>query len=183
MRVYRESDWTKPSARCPHPERWSSTDPQSTELEVSELVFAFVRALQPDYVVETGTCIGQTAALIGHALQLNGHGRCDTLEVDPDLVAVSRERCEGLPVTVHQAPSLTFKPAAHIGFAWFDSLLELRVPEFHAFRPWMQPGTIVGFHDTAPHFGGFGAAVLALPGVRAISLPTPRGVIFAEVVA
>ncbi len=182
MTVYRESEWTKPSELCPHPERWTSTDPQSTELEVSELVGGFVRALQPDYVLETGTCIGQTTYVIGAALQANGHGRCDSCEVEPELVRIATERCDGLPVTVHAVASLDFEPADTIGFAWFDSLLDLRVAEFLRFRPWMRPGTIVGFHDTAPHFGLFGPSVRSLPGVRAISLPTPRGVTFAEVV-
>jgi predicted O-methyltransferase YrrM len=148
---------------------------------VSELVSAFVRALQPDYVIETGTCIGQTSYVIGLALRANGHGRCDTLEVKDELVAVARDRCGGLPVTVHQVASLDFVPAEMIGFAWFDSLRELRVREFLAYRPFMQPGTIVGFHDTAPHFGAFGVAVENLTGLRAINLPTPRGVTFAEV--
>lgn len=182
MKVHSEAEWTRPSPRCPHPERWSSTDPHSTEIEVSELVSAFVRALQPDYVIETGTCIGQTSYVIGLALQANGHGRCDTVEVKDEFVAISRDRCEGLPVTVNHVSSLGFTPAEVIGFAWFDSLLELRVREFTTYRPWMQPGTIVGFHDTAPHFGTFGAAVENLPGLRAIHLPTPRGVTFAEVI-
>ena len=92
-----------------------------------------------------------------------------------------RARCAGLPVNVHHASSLDFEPADTIGFAWFDSLLDLRVREFNRYRPWMRPGTIVGFHDTAPHFGTYGAAIHGLPGVRAIELPTPRGVTFAEV--
>lgn len=182
MNVHSEAEWTKPSELCPHPERWHATDPHSTEIEVSELVAGFVRALQPGYVVETGTCLGQTAELIGHALTANGHGRIDSCEVNDELVAVSRARCEGLPVTVHHVSSLEFQPVDTIDFAWFDSLLDLRIPEFMRFRPWMRRGTIVGFHDTAPHFGLFGPTVHSLPGVRAISLPTPRGVTFAEVI-
>lgn len=181
MRAHSEAEWTPPTSRCPHPERWTSTDAQSTEIEVSELVSAFVRALQPDYVVETGTCLGQTSYVIGLALRANGHGRCDTVEVKDELVEIARDRCTGLPVTVHHVASLDFEPAEPIGFAWFDSLLNLRVREFLAYRPWMQPGTIVGFHDTAPHFGSFGVAVENLTGLRAINLPTPRGVTFAEV--
>lgn len=182
MTIVAESTWTAPRPDCPHPEWWSSTDPQSTEIEVSELVAAFVRALQPEYVVETGTCLGQTAYMIGEALAANGHGRLDTLEIDPERVEVARSLCAGLPVTVHQVPSLEFTPTGPVGFAWLDSELELRIPEFHRYRSHLTPSAIVGFHDTAPHKGMWGRHVEILPGTRAIRLRTPRGVTFVEVV-
>lgn len=180
MSVMRESEWTKPRADCPHPEWWTARDPQSTEFEVSELVAAFVRALQPEYVVETGTCIGQTAEIIGHALVANGHGRLDTLETDPERAEFSRSRCAGLPVTVHTIPSLDFTPAQPVDFAWLDSRTHLRVPEFERLRPHLSPWAIVGFHDTSPHQGPWGREVESLPGTRAIRLRTPRGVTFVE---
>lgn len=180
-----ESTWTKPSDWCPHPDRWHSTDPQSTEVEVSELVGAFVRALQPEYVVETGSCLGQTSAAIIIALYNNGHGRLDTLEPDPQRAAFTRNRLARLvynpPATVLEVASLDFTPVEEIGFAWLDSRMELRVPEFERYRPWMRPGTIVGFHDTAPHHGGWNGEIGKLPGTRSIQLRTPRGVTFLEV--
>ncbi len=182
MTVVSEGRWTAPRTDCPHPERWHSTDPQSTELEVSELVGAFVRALQPDYVIETGTCIGQTAWMIGAALRDNGQGRLDTIEYEPDRAVAARASCDGLPVTVHAMDTMRFVPAGQIGFAWFDSETHLRVPEFLRFRSWFAPGAIAGFHDTGPHKGSWSDEILALPGCRAIRLPTPRGVTFLEVV-
>lgn len=185
MKIFRESEWTKPSAWALHPEYWHSTDPQSTEIEVSELVGSFVRALQPDYVVETGTCAGQTAACIALALCQNGHGRLDTLEPDHERAEFSRARMSALlvdpPATVHEVASLDFTPTARIGFAWLDSRMELRVPEFERYRPWMDPGTIVGFHDTAPHHGPWSAELHTLAGTRGMTLRTPRGVTFLEV--
>lgn len=181
MTVVAESTWTAPREDCLHPEWWSSTDPQSAELEVSELVAAFVRALQPEYIVETGTCLAQTAYIIGAALAANGHGRLDTLEIDPDRAEFARSRCAGLPVTVHCASSLDFIPAAPIGFAWLDSETHLRVSEFEHLRLHFVPGAIAGFHDTAPHHGEWGRQVESLPGTRAIRLRTPRGVTFVEV--
>jgi predicted O-methyltransferase YrrM len=181
MTLYRESAWTKSRDWCPHPERWSSTDPQSTEIEVSELVAGFIRALQPEYVIETGTCIGQTAQLIGMALHLNGHGRLDTIETEVDRAAYSRGQCEGLPVTVHEVSSLEFEPVLPVDFAWLDSRFELRIAEFERYRPWMRPGSMVGFHDTAPHHGPMGDEVEQIKGIRPIRLRTPRGVTFVEV--
>lgn len=182
MNVVSEAKWTKPRPDCPHPEWWSSTDPQSTELEVSELVAGFIRALQPEYVVETGTCLGQTAEIIAMALQMNGHGTLDTLEPDAERAEFARLRCKGLPVVVHETASLDFVPAQPIGFAWLDSRIELRVPEFERFRPHFVPGAIVGVHDTSPHHGDWGRAVEDLPGTRCIRLGTPRGVTFVEVI-
>ena len=183
MTTTSEATWTAPRPDCPHPDRWHATDPQSTELEVTELVGAFIRALEPDYVVETGTCIGQTAWMIGQALQANGHGRLDTLEYDAERCVYARDICEGLPVTVHQVDTMLFTPTEPIGFAWFDSELHLRVPEFERFRPHIIPGAIVGFHDTGPHKGLWSQRLFELPGTRAIRLPTPRGVTFLEVLA
>ena len=175
-----EARWTQPNDWCPHPERWTSTDPQSTEVEVSALVAGFVRALQPDYVIETGSCIGQTTVAIALALAANRNGRLDSLEVDPERAAFTRKRLEATVVdpraVVHEVASLDFTPTGPIGFAWLDSLMELRLPEFDRYRPWMGPGTIVGFHDTAPHHGAWAAELERLAGVRPIRLRTPRGV-------
>lgn len=178
-----ESRFTAPTTRCPDPGRWHSTDPQSTEVQVSALVGAFVGALQPDYVVETGTCLAQTAWFIGATLNEAGRGHLDTLEPNEELAEFSEKRLGGLPVTVHRVKSLDFTPRAEIGFAWFDSLMDLRVPEFERFRPWMIPGTVVGFHDTAVQHGGqqLQQQIEAIPGLRVLSLPTPRGVTFGEV--
>lgn len=179
--IVTEDTFTRPHPGCPNPNYWHATDMQSTEIEVTELVAAFVRAIQPEYVVETGSCWGQTAQAIGEALKQNGHGRLVTLEPDERRAEFTRERCKGLPVTVYQVESLQFTPIHPIGFAWLDSLLELRVPEYHHLRPWMRPGTVVGFHDTAPNHGVYGDHVRALPGVGIIHLRTPRGVTFAQV--
>ena len=178
--IVSEAQYTVPSAECPHPERWHATDPQSTEMEVTELVAAFIRALQPDYVVETGTCVGNTAEAIGRALQANGQGRLVSLEVDPNLVLRAKERCEGLPVEIVQASSMAWEPQEPIGFAFFDSLVPLRIQELERYRPWLPGGAIVGFHDTAPHHG-YGHALERINWIRTIRLRTPRGVTFAEV--
>ena len=176
-----EGELSTPSPWCPHPEMWSAEDAQSAEVEVSALVGAFVRALKPALVIETGTAHGFTAHAIGLALRDNGHGRLVTLEVDATLVDESRHRCEGLPVEVIHRPSLNYEPDEPVGFAWFDSLIELRITEFDHYRNWMEPGTIVGFHDVGPQFGQLGPNIARHPGLHSIFLRTPRGVCFGEV--
>ncbi len=180
-----ESDFTQPTAECPHPEHWSAFDDQAAEVEVIELVAALIRAMKPAYVVETGTHVGHMASAIGEALKANGFGLLDTCEVDADRVLQARDACQSLPVAVHQVSSLEFTSTAPIEFAWFDSLLELRAPEFLRFQPHMVKGAVVGFHDTGPQFGGvLRSAINDLTAdglIRPIALRTPRGVVLAQV--
>lgn len=179
-----ESTWTRPTARCPHPERWHSTDDDSTEIEVTALVKAFVTALQPSLVIETGSAWGQTSQAIGQALLENGHGHLITFEPDPERARYTTSRCAGLPVLVRQVPSLD--PISGIptitepvGFAWLDSLFDLRFLELHALRPHLAPGAIVGLHDTAPHHPLHAQLEHKAEATR-LDLHTPRGVTFVQ---
>lgn len=181
MPVYEESVWTRPRTDCPHPEWWHSTDDQSTELEVSELLAGFVRALQPEYVIETGTCDAQSAETMGMALLANGHGELETFEVETRFAMSNWHRVAGLPVILNMMSSLDFTPTRPIDFAFFDSLIELRISEFERFRPYLSPGAVCAFHDTGPHKGQWGKSIEALPGVRTLQLPTPRGITLLQV--
>jgi hypothetical protein len=165
---------------------------------VSELAGAFVRALQPEIAVETGTYRGQTSYAIAIALQLNGHGHLWTVELDPGLASRAEHMLAGLPVTVVCADSHNWEPPDGIGFAWIDSgptsivpgalraggMNETRYDEINRWLPQFEPGAVIGIHDTAPHHpvminlqSLFSSGAL-LPG---ITLRTPRGVTFAQV--
>lgn len=172
-----------PNPDCRHPDRYSSPDNIATEHQVTALVAAFVTALQPDYVVETGTYQGHTAQAIAEALQANGRGHLDTIEANETRAREATATLAGLPATVHHTSSLHFHPTREIDFAWFDSAPNDRAPEFKHYRGWMYHGTIVGFHDTsARHKVRPKVEALASEGlVRVIFLPTWRGVAFAEV--
>lgn len=185
MSALSEATWTAPRPDCPRPDWWHATDDDSTELEVSELIAGFVRALQPEIVVETGTAWGQTAELIGRALQANGHGQLYTTETNLERAVAATGRCAGLPVTVLNQESLSFTPPGPVALAFFDSFIPIRVQEAQALRPWLQPGALLGFHDCGPQHGyRHEVEALAEDGwLRMIYLPTPRGVMFAEVIA
>jgi predicted O-methyltransferase YrrM len=174
-----ESEFTPPSDFCPNPHYWHSHDGMATEVEVLELVAAFVRALQPEVVVETGTHRGFGAEAIGQALQRNGHGHLYTTEIDERLHAEASARVHGLPVTCLLASAMDFVPPAPIDFAWFDSETNLRVPEFREYRQYMHGRTLVGFHDTSPHHGY--RPLLDDLGIALLDLPTPRGVTFGRI--
>jgi Methyltransferase domain len=174
-----EGRWTPPSEWCEYPNRWHSDTSDATEWEVTELVAAFVRALQPDLVVETGTNTGQTAFAIGTALVRNGHGRLDTLEPDGDLWAEAKAQCNGLPVNCILGSSLDYIPPVRtpIGFGWFDSLPNLRHQEILRFLPDFAPGAIIGIHDTGPQHVVWGTLQPLIQGghLTAMNLHTPRG--------
>lgn len=185
---------TAPHPVAPHPERWHAPDGDSTECEVSELVGALVRALQPDLVVETGTAYGWTTLRIAEALTANGHGRCVSLDVDDERLHAAANLLNGHDagnVTLLRQSSLDYTPDEPIGFALFDSLYELRVDEFLRYRDLgaLTPGTIVAFHDWTSGLRGHHMDIraelerrLVAPGLlRAVYLPTPRGLAVGEV--
>lgn len=186
-----ESRWTIPTPTCPHPERWHSTDPDSTEVEVTALVWGLVRALQPDLVIETGSAWGQTAQAIGNALALNGQGHLLTFETDPPRIASTADRCKHLPVQVVHTDSIEglegmIRSGEHrgtVGFAWLDSSFEDRLAELRLLRSLLSPGAVVAVHDAgepgrAKHeeFSDALATVAFTNGLTRLSLPTPRGV-------
>src|SRR3546814_12508247 len=95
-----ESRFTESRKDCPHPERWHSPDSDSTEIEVSRLAAAFVEALRPDLVIETGSAFGQPAELIGQVLHTAGVDHLITLEAGPARGDATAHRVAGLPVQV-----------------------------------------------------------------------------------
>jgi predicted O-methyltransferase YrrM len=187
-----ESRFTEPTKRCPHPERWTSTDSESTEIEVMNLVHGLVLGLQPDAILETGTAFGEMARNLCDAIEANGHGHLWSIENDPVRLAkaMTRLRPWGSTWTLIGSRSLDWTPPDDIVFdlCYFDAYYRERVAEFEHFRPWMRVGTICCFHDTAPGHGieqGDDIMTTIAKGlrheVRMIHLPTPRGLTLAEV--
>jgi predicted O-methyltransferase YrrM len=181
--VRAEDTHTQPSPWCPHPGWWHAPDDQATEQEVSELAAAFVRAIQPDLAVETGTYRAHTARVIAAALARNGHGTLLTVEKDPDLAAAAAGLLRRLPAEVLCGASPGVLPAALAGqrvqFAWLDSGPAVRGKELAVLLPFLDAGAVVGVHDTRP--GRPPAAALDPRIFDVLTLRTPRGVSFAQV--
>lgn len=177
-----EDTWRSPSSWCDHTHHWHAEDDQATEAEVIELVAAFVRALQPEVAVETGTWTGQATKAIGQALARNGHGHLYAVEIDLGMVTRAVQECNGLPVTVVHGSSTEWNVPDGIGFAWVDGATD-RGAEVDHLLDHMLPGAIVGIHDTGPlHVPGRLDWLQAHARLRGITLRTPRGVSFTEVV-
>lgn len=179
-----EDTWTPPAPWCPQPQHWHADDGQATEHEVTGLVAAFIRALQPEIVAETGSYLGQTSEAIGLALKRNGHGWLRTVECDPDRAEQARARCAGLPVEVVTGDSLTWTAdfGAGIGFAWVDGGSD-RAAEISHLLDSFAPGAIVGMHDAGPQhpYAAQVQPLIRAGHLRPVTLRTPRGVMFAEV--
>jgi predicted O-methyltransferase YrrM len=179
-----EARFTGPTVACPHPEWWTSSDDESTEVEVSDLLAGLVRGLQPEFCIETGTAFAQTSQTIGAALKRNGHGRLVSIDIEAVRIKDGRGRCKGLPVEFVCGSSLDYSPAETIDFGFFDSNWDTRVPEFLRFLPSMRPGTVVAFHDTAENHGSFdggrdlrGEIEFHLSKyLDLVHFPTPRGI-------
>lgn len=186
-----ESIYTEPRDDCPNPELWHSIDGESTEYEVSYLVGAFVRALKPNLVVETGSGFGETTELIGEAIDENCHwgnwnseGLLISLESDERRAKFVRNRCRRLPVKVINSSSLDFNFSeftTKIDFLWLDSNVDIRAKEIVHFKPFMSKRCVIGVHDTGPHkpvctylSDLVEAGIINQP----LYLSTPRGVCF-----
>lgn len=176
---------SKRNPDCRGAHMWSSLNGSTVETEVGELVAAFARGLQPELVVETGTCEGRTSRLIGHKLHVNGHGRLVTFEIDKERASLAVTMCRRLPVEVIESPVWEWQPedGEIIGYAFFDAKQTDREREFKHLRPWMDDKTIVAFHDTSPlKRGRRGVESLVKLGlISPLYLPTPRGICFARV--
>lgn len=179
-----ESTFTKPHRGCANPERWHAVSGLAAEIEVQELIYGFIRALQPEVVLETGTGDGDTTDVMVSAVEANGHGHVITIELDPERARAAAERLAGRPVDVYASPSMSFDLATlhtwgQIGFAWFDADQRQRCAEVAHFAPRFAPGAVFGIHDTGPqhqtrkHFAD-------LPPHQMLRLRTPRGVVFGQ---
>lgn len=179
-----ENTWTVPSDWCPRPEWWHSADCDATEDEVGELVAALARAIQPEWVIETGAYLGHTSEKIGRALQANGHGRLIAVELLEDRARKVHERTADLPVSVvagtSQQAFANFTGV--IGLAFLDSDIDVRPLEFQWLINHLADGAVVVVHDTAPHhLASHPAFAEWIASMKPLNLRTPRGVVMFQV--
>jgi len=164
---------------CRNPAYWHSRNSTATEIEVIELLVSLTRALQPELVLETGGYRGFTSYCIGRALQRNGHGRLISIENHVHLHRYARARCRDLPVDCIRASSLDYIPASGASFdmIFFDTDFAYRLKEFDHFRPWMNPATILTWHDTGTQhrIRPYLDQLVAQGTIDLVYLPTPRG--------
>ena len=164
-------------------------DGWTAEVETLDFFYSLVRLLKPRRVVETGTWLGRSAVSIGSALRDNGFGALTSIEINPDAAKVARDRVAefGLDrsVSIHVETSLAFAPHGPYDLALFDSDIPIRAAEFLKFYEFLEPGSFILFHDTAPHHIGSADNIhdLIIMGLlEGLFLPTPRGLFVGKLI-
>lgn len=171
----RESEYHAPTELCPHPEWWSAWNAISTEVEVSMLVAALVRATQPEFILEVGTHYGQTAERISRVILENGHGYLVSLDINPEMTGSASNLCAGLPVELISIDSLKYTPPQLIDFLFVDGN-EARSKDVEHFLGYLSPHAMVVVHDSA-YYLSENDAILRMWDGRHIQLNTPRGLL------
>lgn len=177
----RENEYTAPRPDCPHPEYWEVENNMATERTVAELVAAFVRALQPEFVLEIGSHYGQTTELIGHAIRANGHGEFVSLEIDPGLYESACRRCWNVPEAhIVRTNSLDYIPEFPIDLLFVDGQMD-RIPDIEHFLPFCSPGALILVHDMAnAWYAEQLRKIFNLCGNKHVMLNSPRGLLILQ---
>ncbi len=178
---------TAATPECPHPQRWSMVDSQSTELEVLEFLKSVVTTVKPNLIVETGTFLGHGTLKMAEGLRQNGFGKIITIEYDPVIFAKAKERIDasglGEWIEYRNASSLDTPIPGTIDILFSDSALAIREQEVRHFLPQIEPRGLILIHDASSHFEIVRQAALRLEQEGLLSvvlLPTPRGLVIAQ---
>lgn len=163
------------------PESYTAPAQPAAEDEVADFLAALVHLIKPRRVLELGTAFGHTAEKIGRALQRNGFGVLDTLEVNPARHPIAQDRVKGLPVECHLGSYKTWRPGddTRYDLAFFDSDRANRDVEYALFQPYLNPFATLLFHDAGWNHEPTQQALakLSLP---LVYLPCPRGLVIAH---
>jgi len=154
----------------------------SVELEVARFLTAFVVALKPDVVIETGTGEGYSARALATGLRANNGGHLWTVEIEPDKCGTARRLLarHGLTswATVVCADTPTTLDIPPVDLLFVDSNQSQRVSEVEAMLPRMSERGVILAHDSSTVHQRVRAGLDELARKGAISvvhLPTPRG--------
>jgi prolipoprotein diacylglyceryltransferase/predicted O-methyltransferase YrrM len=182
-----QAEYHRPTAECPHPERWHMYDSMSAEVEVLDFLKSIVTTLKPELVVETGTFSGLSTLRIAEGLQANGFGRIITCEHDATVFAAAQKRFEssGLAkwIDARNESSLDMRIDGRIDLLFCDSDVPLREKEVRRFLPQMNPHGLILMHDASSAMRAVrdGALRMEAEGLLSVLLlPTPRGLVMAQ---
>lgn len=160
--LHNEGHWDQPVD--PTRPGYTSFNDAGVETETGEFLYAMVRLLKPERVLETGTHWGVGAAYMGQALKDNNSGVLDTIEFLPEIYqrAVARMEALGLHqhVHCHFGDVAKFDPYhnAHgptdqipYKLILLDTEPQTRFAELIKFEQYLEPGGYVFIHDLHRH--------------------------------
>lgn len=180
---------------------YSAFNDAGVEVETGEFLYALVRLLKAQAVLETGTHIGVGAAYMGQALKDNGAGHLTTVEFLPEIHAQAVERIKKLELQDYVECVLgaaeSLYPPSEGAIPIYDLILldtepQTRFVELIEFERVLKDGGFVFIHDLHRHMGqepnaehGFGWPFGQLPPgiklmvekdiLRPFHFATPRG--------
>lgn len=153
--LHNEGHWDKPLD--PTIPGYTSFNDAGIETETGEFLYAMVRLLKPERVLETGTHWGVGAAYMGQALKDNKHGQLDTIEFLPEIHNRAKERIIKLElmtqVLCHLGDVAQFNPPPEMKYKLIllDTEPQTRFAELIKFYPNLEPGGFVFIHDLHQH--------------------------------
>lgn len=166
-------------SRTRAPESYTAPAQPAAEDEVADFIAALIRLTKPRRVLELGTAFGHTSEKIGRALQENGFGELDTLEIKANRHKEARGRCAGLPVNLHLKSYEQWKPENTLyDMVFFDSDRKNRHREYALMRPYLNPWATLIFHDAGEQHTVTREALAQVP-LPQVYLPCPRGLVIA----
>jgi predicted O-methyltransferase YrrM len=193
LKIHKESEWSGGHEAS----FYSAFNDGGVECETGEFLYAFIRLLKPQHVLETGTHFGIGASYMGLALRDNGFGHLDTIEFIPEIRNKAVERLSGLDllgqVTPHEGDVAQFTPSVEkYQMILLDTEPQTRFAELIKFYPYLNVGGYVFIHDLHRHMHqipneehGFAWPYGPIPEeikqlvredkLRPFHFPTPRG--------
>lgn len=152
LKIHLEGQWDKDFMGDPG---YTSFNDAGVECETGELLYGFVRALQPDRILETGTHWGIGTAYMGLALKANDKGVIDTLEFLPEIRerALTRFQTLGIGQYVHSIliDAAKFQPPTNYDLILLDTEPQTRFAELIKYFEYLKPGGFVFIHDLHRH--------------------------------
>lgn len=152
LKAFNEGEWNQDNELKAG---FHSFNDAGIECETGEFLYAMVRLLQPQNVLETGTHWGVGASYMGMALKDNGFGHLDTVEFLPEIHARARQRINQLQlepqVTCHYGDVANFQPTVSYRLILLDTEPQTRFAEMAKFWENLEEGGFLFIHDLHPH--------------------------------
>lgn len=190
LKLHNEGEWSNTITH------YSAFNDAGVECETGEFLYAMVRILKPQNVLETGTHWGIGASYIGLAMKDNGFGHLDTIEFLPEIHAKAQERINKIGVSPFVACQLqdatSYIPACNYQMMLLDTEPQTRFAEAVRYYDYLDEAGFVFIHDLHRHMHqipneehGFAWPFGPIPGFLSelvnttrfapFHFPTPRG--------
>lgn len=164
---YLTQEWVGYNGRPKQQHLWRKlSESVSTDIDQIGFLYALVRMLKPELVMESGCHIGLATYALGVAVRDNGLGRVVTCDINDSFCAITKQRVADLPVTIHSRQALDLKELEQCDLLYSDSSNVSRQLEIKR----VKKDCIVVVDDT------FDPQLAGIQSLGGVTFQTPRGV-------